>query len=101
MRNPARSDLCTTQSEAQSVDIVHTPKLPVGSIVATPQSRGVALLRNSRTWKWYDHPDRGQTPVRTLRNGNRVGNLLIHGDNSHFNKVMTESAAAHMTLPGS
>jgi hypothetical protein len=46
-------------------------------------------------------PDRGQMPVRTLRNSNLLGNLLIHGDNSHFNRVMTESAAAHMTLPGS
>ena len=42
MRNPARSDLCTTQSDGKSVHNVHTPKF---SIYGLPNKNRVPSLR--------------------------------------------------------
>jgi hypothetical protein len=53
MGNPARSDLCTTQSGAQSVDIVHTPISPLQSFQTndrTQQRRGAVLLCADQEW---------------------------------------------------
>jgi hypothetical protein len=47
MRNPARSDLSTTQYEAQSVDNVHTPFLTGFERLPRSRTRGAAVLCSS------------------------------------------------------
>jgi hypothetical protein len=51
MPNPGQSGRCTTQSETQSVDIVHTPISPLQSFQTndrTPQRRGAVFFALTR-----------------------------------------------------
>ena len=72
MRNPARSDQCTAQSEAEFVDTVHTNKSPQQRPHAncrTPHRRGAALL----------YPEKIDAAAKSAHGGKIFNAALVAG----------------------